>query len=207
MFRIRLSRAVLALTVATAACDSAPMSFDDVEQLADDGLETAVMAASGADDLRGERDGERDRRSVFEQLASEIPGFGGLYRTERCVIALVLTADADVESAIRIVHAVVDPLVSETCADGIRVEPVRGKYTYIELRRFLHASRPINRIAGVLGARIDFRHNSLLVLVTSRRAARNVLEALPGLGIPDDAVLFLLGRLIERPSDVATDRA
>jgi hypothetical protein len=189
----------------TTACESEPLAFEEAAQLADDALETAVVAAAGSDDLRGAQDGARDRRTVFEQLAAEIPGFGGLYRTERCVVALVLTADADVESAVRIVHAVVEPLVATTCPDGIRVEPVRGQYTYIELRRFLHASRPLNNIPGVLGARIDFRHNSLVILVTSRRAARAVIQALPRVGIPEDAVLFLLGRLLERPAAIGTD--
>jgi hypothetical protein len=200
MIRSRYLGTILVLALATTACESDPLALDTSEQLAADDLTDVLVAESGSDDLRGTRDGGDRRNSLFERLAAEIPGFAGLYRTAPCVIAVVLTADANVEEAVRIVHAAVEPLVERTCPEGIRVEPVRGQFTYYELRRFLLASRPLNNIPGVGGARIAFMHNRIVILVTSRRVAQAVLQALPRVDIPEDAVLFQLGRKLERPS-------
>jgi hypothetical protein len=199
MIRSRSLGTLLVLAIATTACESDPLAIDTSEQIADDEFAAVLVAESGSDDLRGTRDGADRRNSLFERLAAEIPGFGGLYRTARCAVAVVLTADANAEEAVRIVHAAIEPLVEPSCPDGIRVEPVRGQFTYHELRRFLLASRPLNNIPGVGGARIDFMHNRLVILVTSRRVAHAVLKALPRVGIPEDAVLFQRGRRIERP--------
>jgi len=198
MTRSTLIGAVLVLAVTTAACESDPLAVETAV-LADDELSSAITAESGSNDLRGERDHADRSNSLFDRLAQAIPGFGGLYRTAPCVVAVVLTADADVQEALRIVHAAIEPLVERTCPNGIRVEPVRGTYTYTELRRMLLASRPLNNIPGVGGARISFQHNSLVILVASRRVAHAVLLALPRVGIPEDAVLFQRGRQLERP--------
>lgn len=200
MIRSRSLGTLLVLALATTACESDPLAVDTSEALASDALADVLVAESGSDDLRGHRDGADRGNSLFERLASQIPGFGGLYRTERCVVAVVLTADADAQEAVRIVHAAIEPLVVRTCPDGIRVEPVRGQFTYYELRRFLLASRPLNHIPGVGGARIDFMQNRLVILVASRRVAYAVLQALPRVGIPEDAVLFQRGRKLERPA-------
>jgi hypothetical protein len=203
MIRNRLLGTMLVLAVATTACDSDPLALDTSEQLADE-LAAALVAESGSNDLRGDRDGADRSNSLFERLAAAIPGFGGLYRMAPCVVAVVLTDDADVQEAVRIVHAAIEPLVARTCPDGIRVEPVRGQYTYVELRRFLLASRPLNAIPGVGGAHISFQQNRLVIVVASRRVARVVLHALPRVGIPEEAVLFQLGRTLERPENVSS---
>lgn len=203
MIRSRYLATLLVVAMATTACESDPLAIDTSEQLADDELADVLVAESGSDDPRGHRDGADRGNSLFERLAAQIPGFGGLYRTERCVVAVVLTADADAQEAVRIVHAAIEPLVVRTCPDGIRVEPVRGQFTYHELRRFLLASRPLNNIPGVSGARIDFKQNRLVILVRSRRVAHAVLQALPRVGIPEDAVLFQRGRRLERPAVVS----
>ena len=200
MIRSRSLGTLLVLAIATTACESDPLAIDTSEQIADDEFAAVLVAESGSDDLRGARDGADRGNSLFERLAAEIPGFGGLYRTARCTVAVVLTADANAEEAVRIVHAAIEPLVVRSCPDGIHVEPVRGQFTFHELRRFLLASRPLNNIPGVGGARIDFMHNSIVILVTSRRVAHAVLKALPRVGIPEDAVLFQRGRKMERPA-------
>jgi hypothetical protein len=200
MIRSRSLGTLLVLAIATTACESDPLAIDTSEQIADDEFAAVLVAESGSDDLRGARDGADRGNSLFERLAAEIPGFGGLYRTARCVVAVVLTADANAQEAVRIVHAAIEPLVVRSCPDGVRVEPVRGQFTYYELRRFLLASRPLNNIPGVIGARIDFKHNGIVILVTSRRVAHAVLKALPRVGIPEDAVLFQRGRQLERPA-------
>lgn len=190
MYRSRLLGSVLVLALATTACESDPLSLDASAQVADDELSSVLAAESGSSDPRGLRDNADRGESVFDRLAAQIPGFGGLYRSARCVVAVVLTAEADVQEAVRVVHDVVGPLVSRTCPDGIRVDPVRGQFTYVELRRFLLASRPLNNIPGVAGARIDFMHNRLVIFVTSRRVAHAVTQALPRVGIPERAVMF-----------------
>ncbi|HSK20320.1 MAG TPA: hypothetical protein VK912_14305 [Longimicrobiales bacterium] len=204
MMRRLFSVAILALTASLAACESDPLALDTAESVGDDELAAVLVAESGSSDLRGARDGADRSNSLFERLAAQIPGFGGLYRIAPCVVAVVLTADADVEQAVRIVHAAVEPLVVRRCPTDVRVEPVRGQYTFIELRRLLLASRPLNTIEGVGGARIDFRHNRLVIYVSSRQVARVVLHALPRVGIPADAVLFQRDRKLERPESVAT---
>ncbi|MBR9990044.1 MAG: hypothetical protein KFH98_09825 [Gemmatimonadetes bacterium] len=204
MIRTRFLGTVLVLAVATTACESDPIAPDAAEALADDELSVVLTTESGASDLRGTTDNSDRSNSLFDRLAVAIPGFGGMYRTSRCVVALVLTADADVQQAVSVVHAAIESMVVRTCPDGIRVEPVRGQYTYQELRRLLLASRPLNTIEGVGGARIDFQENRLVILVSSRAVARVVLHALPRVGIPEEAVLFQRDRKLERPSTVTT---
>ena len=206
MFRQRMMMMlVLVLAALTAACESDPLAFETLDQIADDELQAVLDAESGARDPRGDRD-HVDRRpgTLFDQLAEQIPGFGGIYRTSPCVIALVLTADADAESAERIVRAAIEPIVARHCADGIRIDIVRGQFTYIELRRFLLASRPLNNIEGVAGAYISFKANRLVILVASREVAGKVVLALPRVGIPERAVIFRRARTDERVHDTAT---
>lgn len=199
MMRTRILGTVLVLAVSSTACDSDPLALDTTAASVDDELSAVIVAESGETDLRGSRDHADRSNSLFDRLAGEIPGFGGLYRTAPCVVAVVLTADADVQHAVATVQAAVAPMVVRNCPTGIRVEPVRGDYTYLELRRMLLASRPLNTIEGVGGARIDFRQNRLVILVSSRHVARVVLHALPRVGIPEEAVLFQRGNRLERP--------
>src|SRR5690606_37490143 len=94
MFRQRMMMMlVLVLAALTAACESDTLAFETLDQIADDELQAVLDAESGARDLRGDRD-HVDRRpgTLFDQLAEQIPGFGGIYRSSPCVIALVLTA-------------------------------------------------------------------------------------------------------------------
>ncbi|HEX6134039.1 MAG TPA: hypothetical protein VFZ24_08745 [Longimicrobiales bacterium] len=205
MLRSRITGALLVMAAALTACESDPLALDEgFEQIADDDLQTALETASGVTDPRGSRDHDR-RSSILEELAAAIPGFGGIYRTAPCVVAVVLTEDADVEEAVRIVHAILEPIVARTCPTGIRVDAVRGQFTFVQLHRFLLASRPLNRIDGVGGAYISFRHNRLVVLVASRSVAEKVVRALPGLGIPPRAVIFRRHRDTDRqPTTSAT---
>jgi hypothetical protein len=206
MFRSRILGTALVLAVATTACESDPLAVESFEQIADDDLEGVITAESGQTDPRGAHDLADRSGSIFDRLAAQIPGFGGLYRTAPCVVAVVLTREADVQEAVRIVHAAIEPLVVRTCPDGIRVEPVRGQFTYVQLRRFLLASRPLNGIAGVGGAYISFPDNRLVILVASRSVAITVTKALPRVGIPGDAVLFKRGRTLDRtPTTSTTD--
>lgn len=190
-----------------AACgDGDPMGVENIElleqevmeQYAQDSLTSEVVLAEGAELLRS--GGGGGGHSLFERLAEAIPGFGGLYRTARCEVAVILTEDAAVDEALRIVHTALEPLVARTCADGITLEAVRGQFTYVELRRYLLASRPLHNLDGVLGAFIHVRRNRLAIVVTDRRAAAAVVRALPRVEIPRDAVVFVRGSVLRSAS-------
>lgn len=189
-----------ALALLAACADSDPLALADIElleeetaQLVEDELTAEVRMAEGGDALRG------GGAPLFERLAGAIPGFGGLYRTARCTVAVVLTDGADVTEALRIVHEALAPLVARTCGADFSVAAVRGQFTYIELRRYLLASRPLLNIDGVLGAFIHIRRNRLAMLVTDRGAAAAVVRALPRVDIPRDAVVFVRGAVV-RPA-------
>ncbi len=191
MFRQRcFGILLLALAVTAAACDSGPFGPGSQEPLADDGLAAVLALGPAAEEARDVRGHPGGTGSVLEQLAAKIPGFGGLYRLSHCVVAVVLTEDANVQEAVRIVHATIEPLVAQSCRTGIRVEPVRGIFSFDELQRFLQAARPLSGIPGVVRIHIDFKLNRLVFVVESRRTADAVLAALPGAGIPERAVVF-----------------
>jgi hypothetical protein len=184
MSRFRPFGAALVLVLLAACADSDPLAVDTADVMADDDLTSELVLAEGGDPRRS------GGAPLFERLAAAIPGFGGLYRTERCVVAVVLTADADAEAAVRIVHAAIEPLVVRTCPDGIRVDAVRGQFTYIQLHRYLLAARPLFSMPGVAGAYIDVKRNRLVMVVLSRRVADAVQAALPRVDIPVEAVAF-----------------
>ena len=189
-----------ALALLAACADSDPLALGDIElldeetaQLVEDELTDEVRMAEGGDALRG------GGAPLFERLAGAIPGFGGLYRTARCTVAVVLTDGADVTEALRIVHEALAPVVARTCGEDFSVAAVRGQFTYIELRRYLLAARPLHNIDGVLGAFIHIRRNRLAMVVTDRSAAAAVVRALPRVDIPRAAVVFVRGAAV-RPA-------
>lgn len=191
MFRQRcFGILLLAMAMTVAACDSGPFEPGSREPLTDDGLAAVLALGPAADEAREVRSHPGGAGSVLEQLAAKIPGFGGLYRLSHCVVAVVLTEGANVQEAVRIVHATIEPLVAQSCRTGIRVEPVRGIFSFDELQGFLRAARPLSSIPGVVRIHIDFSLNRLVFVVESRRTADAVLAALPGAGIPERAVVF-----------------
>ena len=168
------------------ATDPAPGSEQD-DELA------AVLAAAGATTTADSR-GRSTRHPVFDRLAAEIPGFAGLYRTARCVVVVVLTAEGDAQHAVRVVTAALEPMVERACPDGIRVQTARGQFTYIQLQRFLLAAQDLLDIRGVVGLKLDYQANKVVVLIASRETAHDVLAALPRVGVPEGAVMFRPGR-------------
>lgn len=194
----------LTLAVALGACEEPTAPLAESASGVDE-LDAAIAAASTTDgDGAGSRtaatsDGtaSRERRgggsgghALFQRLAAEIPGFGGLYRAGRCQVVVVLTDLAEAEHAVRVVHAALQPLVARTCQDALVVRAAEGEFTYGELQRFLWNAQPLLRARGVLGLKVDYARNRLVVLVSSREVQARVLEALAELGIPADAVVF-----------------
>jgi hypothetical protein len=194
MFRYGIRFTTLALAAMLAACNAgdttAPAGFD-----ADDEL-TALLGAGagGSPEARGTRG---SGVPLFDRLAGEIPAFGGLYRTAPCSISLVLTDGADVDHAIRVVLAVVEPLVARSCPDGIRVHPVRGDFTWLELNRYRVVAAPLLAMPGVGGMAIDIPLNRIVVTVASRDVMEDALAALERLGADPEAFTF---RIRTRPA-------
>jgi hypothetical protein len=199
----------LLLAIATVACETSNPLAPASESFSADPLASVFSVASGGDPVltsatgdpvpvpgtitRADPSPRGNGGSLWERLAKEIPGFGGLYRNGHCAVAVVLVDMSEAEHAIRVVHAVIEPLVVAGCPAGIRVEAVRGQFTYIELNRYHAAARELLHIRGVLGSHIDYKQNRLIIAVRSREVALEVLEALPRVGIPAEAVMFEVG--------------
>jgi hypothetical protein len=185
MTHSRYLLAAFAMALSTAACDT-PNPLGPAEAVNDD--LTAVLA-SASSDPRDTQSGN----SLFDRLAKEIPGFGGLYRNGTCSVAVVLTDMSHADQAERIVKAALEELTKRSCPEGVRVTSVQGKFTYIELQRWQAAGQELLRIRGVLAVKVNYQQNSLIVTIAARSVAAAVLEVLPKLGIPSEAVRFELG--------------
>jgi hypothetical protein len=184
MTRSRYLGLALLLAASATACDSDRLSTPQLSE-GEDAVTALLVSVNG-----GEANASRSSNSLFDRLANEIAGFGGLYRNGECAVAVVLTDMSEAGHAIQAVKAALEPL--RACPHGIRVHPVKGEFTYGELVRYLAAARELTRIDGVRGSKIDYKLNRLVVYVASRRVAQEVIEALPQLGIPLHAVVFEL---------------
>ena len=188
MTRSRYLTAVLMLALSTGACDTGTLAPES-EDLSNDPI-ASVLSAAGDPRSNANPGGP----ALFDRLANEIRGFAGLYRNGHCSVTVVLTDLTESEHAVRVVKAVIEELVGRNCPNGVRVQAVQGKFSYVELQRFLAASRELLQLRGVLGAHVDYQQNRLVITVISREVAKTVTEALPRVGIPAEAVVFQLGR-------------
>jgi len=179
---VRLCALVASLFGLLAACAS-PTTLEEAPS-GDDALASAMVGASG------ERTASGSGVPLFDRLAADVPGFGGLYRTSRCDVVLVLTGGGEPLDALRTVQAALKPLVAADCALTVRAVP--GQFTYVELHRYLASARRLNGLEGVVETRIDYVLNRLVVVVTSRPAAQSVEAALPRVGVPAAAVTIVL---------------
>jgi hypothetical protein len=189
----RMPVAALALAIALVACDAAPFetALDDRDAGAAADQLGALLATANVLQPRADGGGTRSGGgSIFDRLAAQIDGFGGLYRNGQCSVVVVLTDAADVDLAIRIVHAVVAPLVQQSCPAGLAVSATRGEFTYHELQRFLAIALPFGEADDVYGVRVDYSINALVITVANADVARRVLDALIELGVPAGAVVF-----------------
>jgi hypothetical protein len=181
MTHSRYLAGILTLVLSTTACDAADTLSPDIDGgNGGDAIEAVLSGASSVDPNRG----GGSNGSLFDRLASEIPGFGGLYRTGTCAVAVVLTDLSQAEHAIRMVKAALEPL--RGCPNGVRVEAVRGQYSYLELQRFFEAAnRELLQVDGVISIHIDIQKN---ITIRAREFAAKVMEAVARLDIPADAV-------------------
>jgi hypothetical protein len=76
----------------------------------------------------------------------------------------------------------------------VRVEAVRGQYTYLELQRFFEAAnRELLQVDGVVSIHVDYQKNKLVITIRAREFAAKVMEAVARLDIPADAVALEVG--------------
>ncbi|HEY8469204.1 MAG TPA: hypothetical protein VIL18_06155 [Longimicrobiales bacterium] len=197
MIRSRVLATALLLATGMAACSSSDVTDPAHGGEYDDEL-AAVLAAAEATVSADSRD-RRPRHPVFDELAAEIPGFGGLYRAARCVVVVVLTEEGDPQHAVRVVSAALEPIARRSCPDGLTVETAPGQFTYIQLQRILAAAQDLLNIRGVVGMKLDYKANKVVILVASRDTVDRVLAALPRVGVPEEAVAFRPGRSDGRP--------
>jgi hypothetical protein len=190
MTRSRYLSAVLLLALSTGACDRADTLGPDTEDLSSDVIASVLSAASADPRNTGNPGGT----SLFDRLAGEIKSFAGLYRNGRCSIVVVLTDLSESEHAIRVVKAAIEQLVGTACPDGVRVQATQGRFTYVELQRYLTASRELRGIRGFAGSHLDYQRNRLVISVLAREVVPTITEALPRVGIPVDAVVFQLAQ-------------
>jgi hypothetical protein len=200
MIRSRVLATALLLATGVAACSSSDVTDPAPGGEYDDEL-AAVLAAAEATVSADSRD-RRPRHPVFDELAAEIPGFGGFYRAARCVVVVALTEEGDPQHAVRVVSAALEPMAKRSCPDGLTVETAPGQFTYIQLQRILAAAQDLLNIRGVVGMKLDYKANKVVILVASRDTVDRVLAALPRVGVPEEAVAFRPGR-----SDGRRDRA
>ena len=183
----------LALTLAMTlgACEAADSMAPDTEEFATDALDSEIAFASTTDGTADPRAGGGGAGSaLFARLAAEIEGFGGLYRNGRCSVVVVLTNMDLQEQAVAIVHDAVAPLVGRRCDGVLSVSAVKGDFTYVQLQRWLSNARPLLEIDGVVHLHIDYKLNRLVITVRSRRVIDIVLEELPRVDVPAEAVVF-----------------
>jgi hypothetical protein len=172
----------LLLGVAVSACDIGDAVAPLIDPPQEDAIASILFSANSADP------GAPAGTSLFDRLANEIKSFGGLYRNGHCAVAVVLTDMTEADHAIRVVKAALEPL--RACPDGVRVHPVAGNFTYVELQRFNSSAQELLRIDGVRAIQINYQLNKLVVTVSSREVAQKVLAALPALNIPKEAISF-----------------
>ena len=177
---------VLALAIAVAACDSGATPTEPMPQASEDEVTSVLVSMIGGDPTADSRGGN----SLFDRLAEEIPGFGGLYRNGVCSVAVVLTDMSKAELAIEKVKQALEPLVR--CTDGIRVHPVEGQYTYEQLTRWHRIAQPVLRIDGVRAMTINYQQNRIVVHVAARSVAQKVIEVLQTLDVALAAFVFQL---------------
>lgn len=190
MIRTRKLGLVLALVAAAAAaCDSAAPLGPSEALESIDALDDMLASASGE---RSQETAEGSRGvSLFDTLAQEVPGFAGLYRTGRCAIVVVLTAEGDRAQALPVVRRLLTPILERSCGDAFTLRTQGGEFTYLELKRYLAAAAPVASMRGVNRPYLDFQLNGLVIPVASREVAEAVMGRLHELGIPRAAVVFV----------------
>lgn len=204
MFERAMKLATLAAAaMILGACDPSVTSPLD----GDPGITAAGIPAEGAIDL-AVLDQPGGDGSLFEQLSREIPGFAGLWFDRRCNLHVVLTQpDAQGELATRVLTPFLRRYVqSHRCPDTAAIVLQKGEFDWIQLSRWLRSLGPAAGFPGVARLGISVPLNRIVVAVSGREPAHEVLRLAAHAGVPAAAIHFTLAPTDARQRDTARTR-
>jgi hypothetical protein len=182
---------------ALAACESGSSPFEPEPQFVE--IETAadvVIDVAALD--RGDGD-----KSLFDQLAKEIPGFAGFWFDRGCNLNVVLTDRSQAEKAKEILTPYLRRYLEThpDCPRGAGIVVHSGEFSWVELSRWLDALRPAAALRGVSRIGISVQMNRIVVAVDGRETAKKVLEIAERNGVPTAAIKFVLAGGTSRDGD------
>lgn len=202
MFKRAMMLATLSLTAITlGACSesaTAPIGGDPeiaaLEIPEEGSIDLAVLDVPGADG------------SLFDELARQIPGFGGFWFDRRCNLNVVLTTPGETAEVAKEVLAPYLRRFVEThrCPDTATILVHPGDFDWISLSGWLRALSPAAGFRGVARIGISVPLNRIVVAVDGRQTAHEVLRLAAEVGVPAEAIKFTLAGTTDRQRD-ATD--
>lgn len=146
---------------------------------------------------------------LFDQLAAEIPGFGGFWFDRRCNLNVVLTKpDAQQAVAVEVLTPYLRRFVENNrCPDTAAVLVHKGEFDWSQLSGWLRALSPALGFQGVARLGISVPMNRIVAAVNGREAAHEVLRLAADNGVPAAAIKFTLSSDAARDGrDPQTDR-
>jgi hypothetical protein len=179
----------LALLLAVApltACDtpSEPAAPQD-EEIAIEAVADEIVA-----DLRL----GNDMPPGFDELAEKIPGFAGYWFDRQCNLHVRLTDLSWSERVKELLEPVLRAKLAEDprCPDEARILVHSAEYSWKELKRWSIALEPALRFRGVTRMGISVPLNRIVVVVTGRPPAHEVIDFASRVDVPLGALKFML---------------
>jgi hypothetical protein len=127
----------------------------------------------------------RPSERELDRLASELPGFGGMYSDVSGILHVYITTSSDQDK--------VAPAVSAFLArSNLPARPIvteRGQYTFQELRHWQPSIDALLAMPGVLSTDLDEASNRLRVGVINAVAVEEIRKAYISHGVPAAAVI------------------
>lgn len=130
----------------------------------------------------------------FDELAARVPGFAGYWFDRACNLHVRLTDLTWAERVAELLEPVLRAkLAAEPRCPGEASIIVQGaEFTWKELRRWTLALEPALDVRGVTRMGISVPLNRILVAVTGRPAAYQVLDIAKRADVPPAAIKFVL---------------
>lgn len=191
---------IVALATVLGACDqSITTPFDSEPEIAAASVELGTTIDLAAVDARS------DDTSLFDQLAAEIPGFGGFWFDRHCNLNVVLTNLEQSELAKQVLTPYLRRYVeTHRCPDTATIVVQRGEFTWEQLKTWLRELDPATGFRGVARIGIAVQINRIVVAVDGRPAAHEVLRLAQDVGVPAGAIKFVLASSSDRARDGRT---
>lgn len=182
---------MLLLALVLPACEESstgPATADAIEEAA----LAAITDSGGLLEDTGPRGGPGP--ALFDRIAAELPGFGGLYFT-RCDLVVVLTDRSQAPAATSLLHPLLRRYLARRgrpCHDEGTIVVQEGQYTWTELSRYLPALRPLLQLRGVGRMGISVPENRIIVQVRTRELVPEVKAQAEQLGVPAGALAVVV---------------